>query len=595
MTGTLAAANAGASQKAPAKKGGTVKQCPKKAELSVTIVREGKPADNFYNNILVRPSAKGSNYSSKEVCDKKTHFMNVEAGSYDVSAKPRTGSGYSMKEPANVTLTAGDKKNVTVTLVANEIVEVRPNKKKCIRQYVNMKKKDDKEDWSNEVKVTARLKRKEKDVPVYWDLELGKDNGKYKDKTINGRNHRFKITTKSRTNEDGIAEATLTLGWFGGNTVRAIASLYEDPNHPNSGAKKSSEFQVWRKHYYQITYPEGATVPKRDAAAASFDKVFLASEEYDETSFKPADQTAHYRPSWQFKPGSGNTPKLNVGTHNITTFAGYYKNPTKDRKPKSHVIFSDWQFDADGVKSDWITVRFSAGDPAEKTLDCVITGQDSPAVFSPPLQGGSLLLDSSWDQQTYDTTSGTWVKTPKGALAPGDVTIKQDRTGQEEFVVKRPAGAAVNAHNVVDVFVRVAAAHGTYLGWAEDPYHVVIILNDMTAADINDTINHEIGHLFGQTPPRKDDYNNIPLHPKMYQQRGGSGTHCAEGATWHADATAAPQLDPTVMHELDAQGHGSGVYTGGTCSMFGTGQAGKRQFCEHCAAQIKARDLADFG
>ncbi|MFT5735469.1 MAG: hypothetical protein ACI8WY_004156, partial [Planctomycetota bacterium] len=66
------------------------------------------------------------------------------------------------------------------------------------------------------------------------------------------------------------------------------------------------------------------------------------------------------------------------------------------------------------------------------------------------------------------------------------------------------------------------------------------------------------------------------------------------GANWIADAAESPQLDPTKEHELDAHGRGSGRYSGGTCIMFGIGNAGKREFCVHCALQLKARDLSTF-
>ncbi|MFO1052672.1 MAG: hypothetical protein U1F36_10705 [Planctomycetota bacterium] len=617
--GGLAAADKGAKKNDKgAKKGGAAQPC-KLAKIVVTVVRkDGAKGDNFFSDVYLEGQAERSGAA---VPDKPVEFGGLEPGTYEVSARPAKGSGYSFEKGVRVTVGAGESKDAKIELVPHELVEVRPNSGKSHRQFVNLVKKDDDATWGAEFEVTAHLKKKEAGVTVWWDLEFGKDNGKYLDKVINAKDHRSIVTTKSETDENGVAKATLTLGWFGGNTVKVLAALSEDVTAKASRALKSDEFVVWRKHWYQLSYPKGATLPSRAKLAASFDKVFLASEEVDEKQFDPAVYTADFRPAWQFKPGTGDAKKLCIGTHNIGTYAKLFVDPTKDRKPKSHIILCDWQWDAavsytDGSKKAVVTdeamALFEPGDnPAERKVKMTVTGQANwkVGIFDPPLKAGEkMIVSGQWIQATVDTVSGSMSVTHQGTLQADEIRIDKARGESREVIVKRPNGfcdgascpcggppqkPTVDATNAIAVKFTLSAAHGTYLGWAEKPFHTVVILN-MNADDLNDVVNHEIGHLFGQTPPKADNNLGLPLHPKMYQRRGGSGTHCAEGATFTANASESPQLNPATAGQLDAQGNASGSYSGGTCIMFGIGNAGKREFCAHCAAMLKARDMSAF-
>lgn len=613
----LAAADKGAKSKdSGAETGSASAQC-KKATLVVTVVRkDGAKGKTFSNDVLVEGVFSHSVDKGAAQVDKPKDFGSLEPTMYQVSARPHKDSGYAFDKLVTVTVGGGEKKEVQVKVIPHELVSVRPNTGKSIRQYVNLQKKEGALDWGNEVEVTAHLKDKVAGVSVYWDLEPGKENGKYEAKVINGKDHRSKITTKSRTDAEGVARATLTLGRFGGNTFRAMAALSEHVDHPSAAAKKSDEFVVWRKHWYQISYPAGAALPSRSKLKASFDKVFLASEESTKVRFKKADHKDAYRPSWQFDPKSGNDDKLCVGTHNIKEFAKLYRAPGGGREPKSHIILCNWQFDAEksngsGYATKWSTARFqNSSNPEEIQLTTRMSGfsKGLVGIFDPPLKSGTkLVVAGTWKQYAWDATASTWKLAHEGLLESKDCRVDSGRGFNRQVIVKRPSGnckpgcvcggaskaAKVDGTNYIDVKVRFSAAHGTYLGWADDPFHSVVILG-MNAAELNDVINHEIGHLFSQTPTKGIPGEGIPDHPHMYQRRGGSGTHCSIGANWIADAAESPQLDPTKEHELDAHGRGSGRYSGGTCIMFGIGNAGKREFCVHCALQLKARDLSTF-
>lgn len=637
----LAKADAGAKKKDTGAQKGEIKQKCKEphATLVVNVKREGDiPPDNFFNDILVQ-QGKTTKASGGGICEKAYEFRNLKPGSYDVGATPAlSGSGYTLRKIETVTLAENGRQEVTLSYIPNEIVEVKPNDKKLIKQYVNLKENSKDLRWGNNIEVSAHLKKKEKDVRVYWAIELHKDNGKYTNTVINAGNHKCKYSkawvpasndwtslggdettvAESLTDDQGVAKIKVKLGWFGGNKYRVIASLCSKPTHPSAKAKKSDEFEVWRKHYFQLSYLKDIAIHSRNKAIASFEKVFLASDEYDEKKFekKDIDNDKHFRPLWQCKPNSNsNDAKLIVGTHNVNQFKRFYVNPSQDRQPKSHVIFCDYQCDAKNTPAtEWMSARFfGKGTPIEKVVKAKATGvaDHLVCIFNPPLQGGDLIVDSSWKHSAWDAKSNNWVVKHKGVLQDNSVEIRSNRASNRDVVIKAPTagkclggaggcpcgGAATspvfNATNVIDVWVSIKAADGTYLGWAPSKPHAVVV-NFMNSDDCNDVINHEIGHLFGQTPTAGDATNAIPAHPKEYQQRGGSGSHCAEGATFTANLGASPQLDPTKAGELDAQGRASGTYSGGTCIMFGIGNAGKREFCTHCAMCLRAMDLSAF-
>jgi len=158
--------------------------------------------------------------------------------------------------------------------------------------------------------------------------------------------------------------------------------------------------------------------------------------------------------------------------------------------------------------------------------------------------------------------------------------------------VTPPAGPLIDADNMVTVSIKLLAADGGYLGWAPNNSVAVVIVGGAPDAEVQDTMGHEMAHLFGQT--RHTGIAGFPDHPLFYQQRGGSGTHCAHGAGWAGPDPGDPALDPNKPGQLDAQGRGAGTYTDGDCILFAYGVSNKLEWCEHCALDFVLGDLSKF-
>jgi len=143
----------------------------------------------------------------------------------------------------------------------------------------------------------------------------------------------------------------------------------------------------------------------------------------------------------------------------------------------------------------------------------------------------------------------------------------------------------------VRVRLELKGANGPWAGWAPDGTVASVVKASSSDARMQDVAAHEMGHLFAKA--RVDSLAGIPDHKFFYQQRGGSGSHCAFGATWTADATA-PALNPATAEERDAQGNGAGRYDDGKCIMFGIVAAAKVEWCKHCALDYLFHDMSKF-
>ena len=102
---------------------------------------------------------------------------------------------------------------------------------------------------------------------------------------------------------------------------------------------------------------------------------------------------------------------------------------------------------------------------------------------------------------------------------------------------------------------------------------------------------HELGHKFGMV--RHTRVATWPDHPRYYQKRGGSGTHCSENATWAGDGTA---LNPSAANCLDATGKSGGKWTdtATTCVLYHSATTHKRNWCKHCALDFIFSVLSRF-
>lgn len=495
------------------------------------------------------------------------------------------------------------------------------------RWYINLNRKGD--PAGRKVKFKARLHAKLAGVPLRFMLAPDKDNTKaanwnidfpsdgksgttdvkWKDvpealKHLDKTNRQRLLHLKGTTDANGEAEVELQLSRWGGDKFHPAVYLEQDPHlckyvhgHAELGKRephfaKVTPVQVWRKVFYQVTRPKDTAMAAMGGFDTSQRKVFLEPLSLSERSMQASDFTTDpYRAAWQYKAGGNDDLKLCIGTHNVTQANALFVAEAKDTTPKFHLIVCDEQFDAD-VQSDFVSFDFDAANPAAR--DVTLTSTSTPArkltFIDPPLQGGALVIRAWWQQMTFN--AGAWSTGATQNLPAANVKVQKSRAAKNQVNLTPPAAGVIDATHTVRVWLELKAANGPWAGWAPSggvPSSVVKA--SPTASAMQDVTAHEMGHLFAQT--RVDSLAGLPDHKFYYQKRGGSGSHCAFGATFTADATA-PALDPTKAGEKDAQGNGAGSYASGTCIMFGIASAGKVEWCKHCALDLIAHDMSKF-
>jgi hypothetical protein len=314
-----------------------------------------------------------------------------------------------------------------------------------------------------------------------------------------------------------------------------------------------------------------------------------------------------FRPDWQFNPQGTKTQKLCIGTHNVDDAMKLFVAATKATAPKFHVVLCDEQFDAKNVKTDPQNIVFHGANNAAQDVATTSSSVSNRylTICDPPLQGGALIVSATWKAKQH--VAGAWTDVHSGTLAAGNVALRKDRASKNMVRVTPPSkcgGAAggcvcgnpptalaIDPTNAIVVTLKLQAADGGYNGWAPSGHPANVVKGGRAEYAIHNTMGHELGHLFGMT--RTSSAAGIPDHPLFYEKRGGSGSHCAFGATFNADP-AAPALNPATPGERDAQGKGAGTWDDGICIIFGYSRAMKREWCKHCAMEFILSDLSEF-
>jgi len=457
------------------------------------------------------------------------------------------------------------------------------------------------------VKVEAVLTHALKDVPVHFMLANDKDNytkahwgadvpntfdwGKL-DKSLKAidKSAPAKVVHASaKTDVNGSAECKeLALSRLGGDKFRIGAYIDQDAHlakyvddHAELKKKKpslSDELQVWRKAFIQISRNKTSVLQARDSTVAAFESAYTLVREVDETQYDPstiAGLVEH--PKWQFESGDASGKKIIcVGDHNKTKFHGLMKAATAATTPKAHLIMCDAQWDPEAGSEQ----NFNLTKREQSVNYKNAAGNSYSGVFDPPLKGGSLLKKGE-----FEWNDGT-------ILHKGNVTVEvqQARTHYSEVRIKIPAtcpatcacgggtAMAPSGAKKAKATIRLEGSSGPWAGESghKGSPHCLIVVDSNSAA-FNNTISHELGHMFGQVR-EVANWLGLPKHPDQYTRRGGQGSHCKKGA--HESATEVDEI-------------GQKTYEGGTCIMYGTA-VGNLTFCHNCQAELRVRDMSDY-
>jgi outer membrane protein OmpA-like peptidoglycan-associated protein len=435
---------------------------------------------------------------------------------------------------------------------------------------------------------------------AHWgaNIAAGFDWGKLdKDLKAKDKTDRKKIIhVSAKTDAKGVAKtADLVLSNFGGEVYKIGAYTSQDPHlakyvdgHADLGKHKpalSEEIPIWRKIFIQISHNNAVAIPARALTETAFgdNKVFVEIEEIDLKKFTKADIPGLVEhPDWQFHPGGAVTNVICVGAHNKAGFYGLLKAATVATSPKAHLIMCDVQWDPILGTVQNFSLTASSGSVNYKNA----AGNKYLGVFNPPLSGVMVPANSSF----WNWNDGAVVHL--GWLTSASVAVQQTRGHTSEVKVTLPArcvagvcSGCAGGTNITPTNAKPAtfslqlnAATGPWAGESGQPGSPqCLIVVDTNLNRFNNTIAHEIGHLFYQVRAATN-WHGVPDHPDQYVKRGGQGSHCKRDAT--EDATKVDQ-------------DGKKIYVGGTCVMYHVA-VGNVIFCDNCKTDMRVRAMSDF-
>ena len=375
-------------------------------------------------------------------------------------------------------------------------------------------------------------------------------------------------TTVGTTDDKGwTAPVSFFLSMYGGDKFKIEAEL--DPGEPGAGPSPiptPHEYVVWRKFWYQMTYADGFAAVQPTEAEKAYAEVFAEMVKANEKKFVKNDFTLDLRErtflkEYQLKDGGADVVVGNIGVGNIGDFTTNVKlkmATEPEHKPKGNLIICEYQCDPKGTSA--LEVHPLTANNQEITID---TGTGGPIVSKPALKAGAdLVVVGEWG--TVNTPA--FVK--RGNITDANIKVEHGRSSTKAVKVSLPGGApAPTVLAPVYVKLKVETSKG-FLGWATAAGTVAVYRPTVGAGksgskeDFNDTVAHEFGHKFNQTPKPAAKPASMKDHPLQYVGHHGSGSHCRHDAKYavgvgnvivgqNANTTIAVKVDPAGdTHEV---------------------------------------------
>jgi hypothetical protein len=453
------------------------------------------------------------------------------------------------------------------------------------RFYINMGA----DPQGRKITIGAKLSTKVKDVDVHFMLVPDKGNLKkanwgedlpstwkwkdvpaalkHKDKT--NRTDFLHLTAK--TDADGYAKVDLDLSRFGGDKFYPAAYLAQDAHlakyvHGHADLKKKKPvmleggLQVWRKIWYQLTKPQGLVVPNADNMVDAYKRVFTEVILSQTVEFNAGNSPANtFYPESMFKPKSSSATQVaNIGNVNKNAIAGKLVTQASHHV-KRHLMVCIYQCD---TKEDTTGRTEPIESDIHDTWVDIFIGDDK-YVVDPALNGGSMIQSIYWFRQSAPGVHH--------ALTAADARIPVPRRTTDHIQVKVPTVAPVpTAADPIFIVAKCKTAKG-FLGESFNVRHTLAVYDEKEKKDYQDTITHEFGHSFNQTPRKTQQpgHPGIPNHPN--QKDKGQGNHCREN-------------------------NGTALLSGETkfiCVMYDAGpmQWGLHRFCKVCHPYLLVEDF----
>lgn len=324
------------------------------------------------------------------------------------------------------------------------------------------------------------------------------------------------------TDANGYARVELTLSRFGGDKFHPAAYVEQDPHlakyvHGQTKKRKptlarAGEVTVWRKFWYQISRPQGLAHPAPAASVAAYERVFTETVLDGEKEFTAAAVPPRtFYPEYMLNIGSSSTALVaNIGSYNKLAVSALL-DVKPDQPVKRHLMVCRYQCDPGKIgtgRSEPIE-----SDMGGQWIDVMV---GSNFVVEPAMLGGSMIIDLHWKRKSDA------VQHP---IPSADARIPNPRTAPGHIQVKFPLGIlpAPTDQDPVSIVAQCHAAE-SYLGESFGVKHTLAVYDPQEEADFFDTITHEFGHSFNQTPRGGRQPMGVPVHPKQADK--GQGNHC---------------------------------------------------------------------
>jgi hypothetical protein len=257
-----------------------------------------------------------------------------------------------------------------------------------------------------------------------------------------------------------------------------------------------------------------------------------------------------------------------------------------------NLIPCNFQCDYNNTFKDIGTVQVKTTDKTSEadTYYVTVATNTRHILCDPPLNPG---VDRMIVSATYGHKDGSDVYAADGNIPLANITIDEKRPGTGSIKLKRP-GTMPEPTVAKPAWIRVEYIYcRSYLGESK-VNHVLAVVRPWSASgqgspiDFNDTVTHEIGHAFNQTPRRTTQPTSLGNHPTQYYAHGGQGSHCHQGsASWSPSAPAEDaNLDTTAETPVPSRGK---------CVMFHSFSADcEHKFCDKCKPYVRLQDMSSM-
>jgi len=447
-----------------------------------------------------------------------------------------------------------------------------------LKQYINLDRVIDGKkyhQYGRKILFKAKIKQtsgktqlKGITVKFSYKIEHGPNKSEAKvwltNKTLVG-NEKEGFGSASKT----ITSTTDKLGWtgpvsfdlsmYGGDKFEIYAEL--DPNRPEAkSAKKvktAAKYIVWRKFWYQLTYPKSFAYTEPSKAQEAYKEVFVEMKEskkfeFDKNHITSDDIKARtFYKEYMLKKTNSQRIVAAVGYDNIL----YFKQDTifKENDPKKHplkanVIACEYQCDSDSDKKTQshlikLTQR-------SQSVQIPSAKKGGPIICKPAmLPGGKLIVKGEWSR-----SNSPWRK--RGNVTDGAIEIDSNRPSTRHIKIDLSGGATNSppvptARNPIWVKLELRTA-SSFLGLTSGKHTVCVYKPGTTAGkqaskeDFNDTAAHELGHMWKQASELTNKPISLKAHPLQYLKHGGSGSHCKHGVANYktSNTTTSNNVEP---------------------------------------------------